>query len=215
MRIPLAPPPALAMFGKNMKRTVHILILSWIALTSVGCVSPGNEESEWLPSISEPVHLEHAVLRLVPVPGITNAPAVWIRHLDLDSDGKEDSVVTSRIPDELGPYWINRRSVTYVFRGGEAGAFGSYAKAEPWFFVVTYEALFHVRYGDKETRRLFSVSKEAGQWVVTVKQYEYGNDGGEARDRLMSLRKITTSAVPIKKLLTKGMPFVGTFNPER
>ncbi len=198
-----------------MKRIRNVIALLCIALYLAGCASTATNQSEWLPSISEPVKIEPGVLRGIPIPGITNAPVIWVRHVDLDADGKEDCIVTVRMPDELGPQWGNLRHVTHVFRGGEQGAFGGYATAEPWFFVVTYEGLFHVKYGDEETRRLFSLSKQEGEWVVTLKQYEYGNDGGEARERCMSLRKTTTTRFPIKGLSNQGLHFIGTYRAEK
>jgi hypothetical protein len=198
-----------------MKRATQFLILLCLTLAALRCVATETNEAEWLPSISEPVRLEPAVLELIPIPGITNAPAIWIRNLDLDADGKEDSVLTVKIADELGPYWINYKAVTYVFRGDHTGAFGGYRTAFPWFYVVTYEGQMHVRYGDSQTRRLFSVSEQQGQWVVAVKQYEYGNSGGEAGDRLMTLRKTKATSVSLRELSNKGSHFIGTFRADK
>ena len=186
-----------------------------MALPLASCVSTATNQSEWFPSISEPIEISPSVLSRIPIQGITNAPAIWVRHVDLTADGKEDSIVTVRMPDDLGPQWGNVKHVTHVFRGGDEGAFGGFATAEPWFFVVTYEGLFHVKHGDEETRRIFSLSKQEGEWVVTLKQYEYGNDGGEARERLMSPRKTTTSSFQIKELSNQGLHFIGTYRAEK
>lgn len=198
-----------------MKEIGYIVAVVCIALTLAGCVSTATSRSEWLPSISEPLQFDPGVLRDIPVPGITNAPTVWVRNLDLDSDGREDSVVTVKAPRELGPYWINYKSVTYVFRGTETGAFSNYRTAIPWFFVVTHEEQMHVRYGDSQTRRLFSLAEQKREWTVTVTQYEYGNEGGESRDRLMSQRKTSTATFPIGELSNQGLHFIGTFRAEK
>ncbi len=198
-----------------MKRIRNIIALLCIALHLAGCASSATTQSEWLPSISEPVTIESGALRDIPIPEITNAQVIWVRHVDLDADGKEDCIVTVRMPDELGLQWGNLRHVTHVFRGGEQGAFGGFATAEPWFFVVTYEGHFHVKHGDKEIRHLFSLSKQEGEWVVTLKQYEYGNDGGDPGERLMSPRKTTTTRFPIKELSNQKLSYIGTYPAEK
>jgi hypothetical protein len=138
-----------------MKLPPKILLNLAVVLTGVlsGCSTMANG-SEWLPSMDIPVVLEPAVLDSIPIPDIKSASHIWIRSLDLDNDGKADSVVTVAFPPELGPYWRNYRWVTYVFRGTHKGAFLSYGAHEAtlWFSIVTREAQDHVRSGDTETR---------------------------------------------------------------
>ena len=202
------------MFEKMVKRIGSIVAVLCAIAPLAGCTSTGTHESEWLPSISEPIKFEPGVPRHIPVPGITNSPAVWVRKLDLDGDGKEDSVVTVQAPPEFGHYCINYKSVTYVFRGAENGGLCSYRTAIPWFSVVTHEEQMNVRHGNTQTRRLFSLSKAKGLWIVTVKEYEYGTNDGDAGDRVMSPRKTTTTSIPIHELPKKGLYFISTFRAE-
>ena len=147
-----------------------------------------------------PVTLEPAVRDSIPIPGIMDASHVWIRSLDLDKDGKEDSVVAMASPPEAGPYWRNFRSVTYIFRGKQKGRFRGYSDSEAslWFSVVTRQAQYHVHYGDSEVRRIFCVVRQEDRWLVEIGEFVYGNSGGE--DRLMSLKSKDSRRLEISKL---------------
>jgi len=201
-----------------MKLPLNILLNLAVVLTGVfsGCSTAANRRvglmangSEWLPNIDVPVVLEPAVLDLIPIPGIKSAAHIWIRHLDLDNDGKEDSVASVASLPEMGPYWRNYRWVTYVFRGTHKGAFLSYGALEAtlWFSIVTREAQDHVHYGDTETRRIFRIVQENGQWMAEIQQFAYGNSGGEAGERLMSLKTQDFRKIAISKLKTTPYEF--------
>jgi hypothetical protein len=201
-----------------MKLPLKILLNLAVVLTGVlsGCCTTANRQtgltangSEWLPSVDVPVVLEPAVLDLIPIPGIKAAAHIWIRYLDLDNDGKEDSVVSVASLPEMGPYWRNYRWVTYVFRGTHKGVFSSYGATEAtlWFSVVTREAQDHVRYGDTETRRIFRIVQENGQWMAEIQQFAYGNSGGEAGERLMSPKSQDFRKIAISKMKTTPYEF--------
>ena len=152
------------------------------------------QSSEWLPTIQQAVSLEdterNEILRRC---GVTSADQIWIRTLDVDQDNKEDCVVTVALPPQIGPYWRNYRSLTYVFRGENVGTFGHHWKgATLWFSLVTYEGQDHVRYGDSQTIRQFSVLRRNGRWCVSIREHEYKNDGGEAGRRVAKLKRSTS-----------------------
>ena len=161
-----------------------------------------SDSTEWLPTIGLTASVEdwerQEILKKC---GLSGAEQIWMRRLDLDRNGKEDCVVTVALPPEIGPYWRNYRSLTYVFRGGEIGSFGGqWRTATLWFSLVTYEGQDHVRYGDSETIRQFSVFRRDGEWYVGIREHAYGNDGGEARDRLMEFRRSTSWTALASKL---------------
>ena len=201
-----------------MKLPLKILLNLVVVLTGVlsGCSTIANRQaglmanrSEWLPSMDVPVVLEPAVLDLIPIPEIKSASHIWIRSLDLDNDGKADSVVTVAFPPEMGPYWRNYRWVTYVFRGTHKGAFSGYGATEAtlWFSIVSREEQDHVRYGDTETRRIFRIVEENGQWMAEIQQFAYGISGGEAGERLMYLKSQDFRKIAISKLKTTPYEF--------
>lgn len=182
-----------------MKIRAAIVSCGLLVSTSCTITQPRAEShsSEWLPTINHAASLEdterNEILRQC---GVSSADQIWIRTLDLDQDNKEDCVVTVALPPEIGPYWRNYRSLTCVFRGGNVGAFGRHWKdAKLWFSLVTFEGQDHVRYGDSETIRQFSVLRRNGKWCVSIHEHEYGNDGGEARDRLARFRRSSSWTV--------------------
>jgi hypothetical protein len=120
--------------------------------------------------------------------GITAAKQISIRALDLDRDQKEDYVLTIELPPEIGGNWRNYRSLTYVFRGTQRGL-GGWETATPWFSLVTYEAQDHVKYGDSETVRQFSIFCRRGKWFVTIYEYEYESEGREPSESNMVLKR--------------------------
>jgi hypothetical protein len=173
-------------------------------MTSCTITQPHAEShsSEWLPTIQLATALEdterNEILRQC---GLSRADQIWIRTLDLDRDNKEDCVVTVALPPESGPYWRNYRSLSYVFRGGNVGVFGlQWRDAKRWFSLVTYEGQDHIHYGDSETIRQFSVLRRNGNWCVSVREHEYGNNGGEARGRRAELRRSTSWTMLASKI---------------
>jgi hypothetical protein len=129
--------------------------------------------------------------------GVKAAEKIWIRTADLDQDGKEDCIVTIELPELKGARATAYRSVTYVFRGGNVGAFGFlWENATLWFSLVTYEGLYNVRNGDEETIRQFSLLRRGGKWLVRCEDHEYGNDGGDSSARLMNPVRSATWVLP-------------------
>jgi hypothetical protein len=178
-----------------MKMNIRAMVVAGCLLVATACTNlrPDAESAatEWLPTIGVPASVDaYHRQELLKRCGVKDAEHIWIRTLDLDRDNQEDCVVTIALPEEIGPYWRNRRSVTYVFRGGNVGAFGlRWENATLWFSLVTYEGQDHVRYGDSETIRQFSIFRRRGTWCVRIRESEYGNEGGEASQRLMKYRR--------------------------
>ena len=180
------------LFSFTIIRTL-IAVCSLFAIASCTIVKPGVGITcaIWLPTIEYPASLDdyerQTILKMC---GVKDARRIWITTMDLDQDGKEDCVVTIALPEGIGARWRTQRSITYVFRGGNIGAFGlQWEKATLWFSLVTYEGLENVPNGDDETIRQFSICRRNGKWCISVRENEYGNDGGEASMRLMEFRR--------------------------
>ena len=183
------------------KKPCVLAVVGGLLLTSSCALNRPQAESgstEWLPTLGPAARLEDAQRQeILEKCGVTHAELVWIRTIDLDQDQKEDCVVTLALPPENGASWRNFRSLTYVFRGGTMGGFDPQWKtATLWFSLVTYERQDRARLGDVETIRQFSVFRRGKKWYATIREHEYGNDGGEARDRLMALRRSTSWSMP-------------------
>jgi len=148
-----------------------------------------SDATEWLPTIGVPLPLpesEYERQQILKKCGLAASEQIWVRHMDVNRDGKEDSVVTIALPEEIGAYWRNQRSLTYVLPGEYDGAFtGNWERTTIWFSLVTYEGQTHVRYGDSETIRQFSVFRRKGVWYVHVREQEYESGAGEASERNM------------------------------
>jgi hypothetical protein len=183
------------------------LIWNWLALLAcgglLGCATTPTTHSrpdatEWFPTLDATFAVDDLSRQeILQKCGVKEAATFWTRALDLDQDGKEDCIVTIALPEVKGPYWTGFRSVTYVFRGGNEGAFNSgWNAATLWFSLVTYQGLMHARYGDSQTIRQFSLLRRDGQWLVKGEEHEYGNEGGDALTRLMKRKKSVAWILP-------------------
>jgi len=160
-----------------------------------------SHSTEWLPSLGWPVTDRSTLESMSKAATVDEAVVVYRRNIDLDGDGKEDSIVTFVLPANKGPYWTERESLTCVFRGTEDGAFsGSYKRSMLWFSLVTLQRLDHVRQGDKETRRLFSLSHGPRGWQIRINEYRYGNRGGDRSTRAMRFLGEKSRVVDVSKM---------------
>ena len=150
--------------------------------------------SEWLPGFTWVVEGPDERREIAQLVGAGPGASVYERRVDLNEDGKEDSIVTIGRGEGSGARAWRTVLTTYVFLGSERGSFGgAFRNARLWFKLTTLDSLATVKYGDTVTRRVFRLRREDEKWVIGVTEYVYEAGPGDGASRCLALKSVNTS----------------------
>lgn len=185
-----------------VSRIIPLLLCS---LFFTGCSTAGNPQSapDWFPRLTTPTSAVEFDQKLFnQLTGNKIIPAeIWQDIVDVDGDGREDTVVTLEAGESGGPRWHSHSWTTFVLKGEQdVGEVFELRRSRLWFSLSTMSHLDHVVYGDEEIRRQFRLCREGPSWKVKIRDVQYANEGGDAASRGMRLRETREESVALEKI---------------